>query len=112
MFPTNLSLAPDGRLLIDWSTGQRRSYSVSELRGACPCATCREKRNQPEPEPTPGKAVLLPILTAAEAQPLKLLGMKPVGNYAYGIQFSDGHDTGIFTFELLSQLGRVEPPGG
>jgi DUF971 family protein len=34
--------------------------------------------------------------------------MRPVGNYAYGIQFSDGHDTGIFTLELLGQLGRLE----
>jgi len=31
--------------------------------------------------------------------------MKPVGNYAYTISFSDGHDTGIFTFELLRELG-------
>ena len=26
--------------------------------------------------------------------------MKPVGNYAYSIAFSDGHDTGIFSFEM------------
>jgi len=32
--------------------------------------------------------------------------MKPVGNYAYSIAFSDGHDTGIYTLELLRQLGR------
>jgi DUF971 family protein len=31
--------------------------------------------------------------------------MKPTGNYAYGIEFSDGHDTGIFTLELLRSLG-------
>jgi DUF971 family protein len=33
--------------------------------------------------------------------------MKPIGNYAYAIQFSDGHDTGIYTFELLRRLGQV-----
>jgi len=32
--------------------------------------------------------------------------MDPVGNYAYRILFSDGHDTGIFTLELLRELGR------
>jgi DUF971 family protein len=47
----------------------------------------------------------LPVITAAEARPLELLGMQPVGNYAYTIAFSDGHDTGIFTFELLRELG-------
>jgi DUF971 family protein len=31
-----------------------------------------------------------------------------VGHYAYTIRFSDGHDTGIYTFELLQELGREE----
>jgi DUF971 family protein len=31
--------------------------------------------------------------------------MKPVGNYAYAISFSDGHDTGIYTIEYLRELG-------
>ena len=33
--------------------------------------------------------------------------MKPVGNYAYSIDFSDGHDTGIFTLESLREPGRA-----
>ncbi len=36
--------------------------------------------------------------------------MKPVGNYAYSIEFSDGHDTGIYTFEYLRELGREAGP--
>lgn len=101
--PTKLSLTADDRLLIEWNDGARRSYAYRELREACPCATCREKRSQPPPPPT-----ALPILSAGEAQPLRLLDMRPVGNYAYSITFSDGHDTGIYTFELLRQLGREE----
>ena len=31
--------------------------------------------------------------------------MKPVGHYAYSIDFSDGHDTGIYTLESLRELG-------
>jgi DUF971 family protein len=31
--------------------------------------------------------------------------MAPVGNYAYAIAFSDGHDTGIYTIEYLRELG-------
>jgi len=38
-----------------------------------------------------------------------ILGMKPVGNYAYSISFSDGHDTGIFTLEFLRELGKEVP---
>jgi DUF971 family protein len=92
---------PDGlRLIIYWSDGQRRRYALSELRDACPCATCREKRAKPK------NPLALNVLSPAEAQPLAILGMKPVGRYAYSIEFSDGHDTGIYTLELLRQLGE------
>lgn len=33
--------------------------------------------------------------------------MKPVGAYAYTIAFSDGHDTGIFSYDLLKSLGEL-----
>ena len=70
------------------------------------CATLapapRAARNAPPPAP------LLPVLKPEEARPLKVLGMQPVGNYAYSIEFSDGHDTGIYTFDLLRRLGREE----
>lgn len=103
--PLTMALDPAERLLIDWSDGERRRYTAAELRARCPCATCREKRNQPA-QPAP----LLPVLSAAEARPLKIQGMRPVGNYAYSIDFSDGHDTGIFTLEFLRELGeKVEP---
>jgi len=42
-----------------------------------------------------------------EPRPLTLSGMAPVGNYGFSITFSDGHDTGIYAFELLREL---EPP--
>jgi DUF971 family protein len=97
--PTNLTLVAPNRLRIDWSDGTSREYSVRELRDRCPCATCREKRSHPQPPP------LLPVLSPAETQPLVIRGMSPVGNYAYAIAFSDGHDTGIYTIEYLRELG-------
>jgi len=99
--PQKLSRTDDGKLAIEWSDGQRRVYSYRELREACPCATCREKHTAPAAAPN-----LLPILTPEEARPLAITGMTPVGNYAYSIAFSDGHDTGIYTLELLRELGQ------
>ncbi len=99
--PTALKIVEENKLLIEWSDGTRRRYSFRQLRDHCPCATCREKRSGEQSAPT-----LLPVLSAAEAQPLRIEGMKPVGNYAYSIAFSDGHDTGIFPFELLRELGE------
>jgi DUF971 family protein len=105
--PTRLALAGEDRLLIEWSDGQKREYTLRQLRDQCPCATCREKRSQPpEPPKSEGGLIGLPVLSAAEARPLKILEMKPVGNYAYAIGFSDGHNTGIYTLELLRELGR------
>ena len=35
--------------------------------------------------------------------------MRPVGNYAYSIAFSDGHDTGIYTLDFLAEIGTLMP---
>ena len=99
--PTQLQLVTPDELLITRSDGMQRQIRVRELRDCCPCATCREKRTQQSQSSS-----LLPIITQAEIEPLRILGMKPVGNYAYSIQFSDGHDTGIYTYELLRRLGK------
>jgi DUF971 family protein len=104
--PVKLSRSGNSGLEIQWSDSQRREYSVRELRDACPCASCREKRSQSE-QP----AGLLPILAPSEARPLAIAKMEPVGNYAYSIEFSDGHNTGIYTLELLLQLGRRSQVG-
>jgi DUF971 family protein len=96
--PEKLELAGD-RLRIAWSDGQIREYTFRELRDKCPCATCREKRRAP--------ATLLPVLSPAEAQPLRITGMTPTGSYAYSIDFSDGHNTGIFTLESLREMGEI-----
>jgi DUF971 family protein len=98
--PTKLALIAPDRLRIDWSDGSAREYAARELRDGCPCATCREKRSHPQPPP------LLPVLSAAETQPLVIRAMAPVGNYAYSIAFSDGHDSGIYTIEYLRELGE------
>ena len=99
--PVKLARSGTSGLVIEWSDGQSREYSARELRDACPCASCREKRSQP-PEP----ANLLPLLSLSEARPLAIAKMEPVGNYAYSIEVSDGHNTGIYTLELLRQLGH------
>jgi DUF971 family protein len=97
--PTALEIRDGNRLSIAWNDGTRRDYTFRELRDACPCATCREKRS------ASAKPTLLPVLSAAETQPLKISAMTSVGNYAYSITFSDGHDTGIFTLEFLREHG-------
>jgi DUF971 family protein len=100
--PTELKLVDPTRLQIRWSDGQTRQYAVRELRENCPCASCRERRTAPPPP-----ACALPVLSAAETQPLRIVAMHPTGRYAYSIHFSDGHDTGIFTLHSLREMGEA-----
>lgn len=37
---------------------------------------------------------------------VRITGAEPVGNYAIRLIFSDGHSTGLFTWEYLARLGR------
>lgn len=100
IYPTKLGL--DGNaLVIDWSDGRRRRYGIVELRQSCPCATCSSARAESRP-----------LFDESEFPPAKLAirQMAPVGNYAYKIHFSDGHDTGIYTFDRLQELGETVSP--
>ena len=99
---TALKLTDHNSLEIEWRDGIRLDYPFGVLRKACPCATCREKKRA-EIEKPKG---LLQILSAAETVPLAVSQMRPVGNYAYNINFSDGHSSGLFTIELLREIGK------
>jgi DUF971 family protein len=95
------SLKNDGdALVIEWSDGVVHRILWRTLRTACPCATCRVERAKP-----PQSKPLLAVLKPAEAQPLIPVSMRPIGNYAYAIAFNDGHSSGIYSLDLLRELG-------
>ena len=105
--PTTTDVAPvsitrdgDNAIVITWSDDTTTRWTVAALRKACPCATCREKKRGEEEKKKP---VGLPVLSAAEARPLRIESMRPVGNYAYNIAFSDGHGSGIFSMAMLHE---------
>lgn len=100
--PTPVSLKGDAQALtICWSDGRTHTLPWTRLRENCPCAGCRIKRAEPPP--------MFAILKPEELQPVRATGMRPLGNYAYHIDFSDGHNTGIFSLELLRALGDASP---
>jgi DUF971 family protein len=95
--PVKLAL-DNSVLVIEWNDGLVQDYDPTQLRQYCPCATCSSQRKQAfgdEEEPLPAD----PNVTIED--------MTPIGNYAYKISFSDGHDTGFFTLERLRHLGRM-----
>lgn len=107
--PTQLRRISPAEIEMLWSDGAKMRYRAMLLREKCPCATCRERRRgeQQAQQPETGRRSLaLPVLSAAEAKPLAIERVSPVGNYAYNIALSDGHDSGIFPLELLRQIGQ------
>ena len=87
----------DGAVLLRWADGTEQRLTDRDLRLACQCAQCRDEIS--------GKRLLNP-----EDVPLEtgLTRVWSVGNYAFGMAFSDGHDTGIYTFKALRQLAGTE----
>lgn len=99
--PTGLQLINRTTLRIDWSDGKTLLYDLAELRRHCPCATCADERQRAETHPEPE-----PDDPERPQREMTLLDMRPVGQYAYTIHFSDGHSTGIFTLDFLREFGR------
>ncbi len=80
---------------ISWSNGTDLHLDVVELRRKCPCASCIDEWTR--------QPLLKPDSISEEVRPTKI---KSIGRYAIGIHFSDGHSTGIYTYEYLNQQPR------
>ena len=80
----------DGKMNIVWQDGVHTTYDYWKLRTACPCASCVDE--------VTGEKILDDSAVDKEIHPV---ASAYVGNYALEIRWSDGHDTGIFTFDKL-----------
>jgi DUF971 family protein len=97
--PIRLDLKRDKQLEIDWSDGTKSIYSLSLLRSMCPCASCREHRDKEQQRKT-----LLPILPGNYSGGIRVINASLVGNYALQIEWSDQHDTGIYSWQYLREI--------
>ncbi len=91
--PTAIAQAGPDALRIRWQDGHESLYAVRALRLACRCARCIEEWT--------GRPLLRDTDVAADVRPVTIA---PVGRYGIQIAWSDGHDTGIYTFEVLRAL--------
>ena len=103
VMPVSIQRDGDAAIVIQWSDDTSTRWTAGDLRKSCPCATCREKKRADAKAADASGPRMLPVLSAAEAQPLRIASMRPVGSYAYNIAFTDGHSSGIFPFVLLHQ---------
>jgi len=81
-------------LSILWEDGQRHDFDVRDLRLACSCALCIEEMT--------GRPLLDPKTIRSDVSPQKI---ESKGNYAIQFDWSDGHNSGIYSFKNLRILG-------
>jgi DUF971 family protein len=91
---------------ITWADNHTSHYEFVYLREECPCATCNEKRDQ-EQQHRHSSAKAAPISSSALPMfkpKIRAQSASQVGNYAVQINFNDGHNTGIFSYDHLRSI--------
>jgi DUF971 family protein len=95
--PKSIIRTEKDKLTAEWNDGYKSTIKLSSLRKECPCAQCQtDKLNRKEKT-----FMSLDTFTPGKNELKKL---EQVGNYAVQVQWADGHDTGIYTWELLRQI--------
>jgi DUF971 family protein len=87
---------------ITWADGHSSHYEFAYLRDQCPCATCNDERAKKESTPATN-LLSSPLLPMYKPKP-RAQAATQVGNYAVQISFTDGHSTGIFSYDYLRTL--------
>ncbi len=84
-------------LSIEWEDQQRCILELKTLRTFCPCAVCRG-------ENVMGTVYRIPEMQTYTPGMYELVKIELVGNYAIRLYWQDGHDSGIYDWEMLRQL--------
>jgi DUF971 family protein len=109
--PKSVKRISDSLLEIIWQDNNKISIPSRILRLNCPCASCGEKRGErshstPLTAPTKSKSMLTVVSSDIEREAY-LEQIWGIGNYALGCRWGDGHDSGIYTYELLANLSEI-----
>jgi len=99
--PEHIAISKSKGIKIDWKDGHQSDYPLAYLRDECPCATCTGAHGtEPQKSTYSQPASPFPMFKPA----LKMLGVEPVGGYAIKIDWSDGHSSGIYSWEHLRKI--------
>ena len=93
--PLQIVEESDNELTINWSDDAETKYTASSLRRACPCAQCVNEWT--------GEKMLS---DDSIPEDIHFSHISIVGRYALNFHFSDGHETGIYSFAMLRRLGE------
>ena len=90
----------DSNIAIKWNNNTESFVSTKELRNMCPCANCSGESD------VFGNVYKNNIQESVSnnQQKYKISGYRNIGHYAIRIQWADGHNSGIYSFDLLINL--------
>src|SRR5262245_44033271 len=91
--PRQIKQEDDFYLSIAWGDGHRCRYRAADLRRSCPCAQCVDEWT--------GQRMLKRETVSDQ---ITIGDISIVGRYALSFRWSDGHDTGIYSFRYLRDL--------
>ncbi len=94
--PLQIIEESDSEITIAWSDASETIYQAADLRRQCPCAGCVNEWT--------GERTLKPETVGEN---LSFSSIAVVGRYALNFNFSDGHDTGIFSFKYLREIAGI-----
>ena len=100
--PEHIAISKSKGIKIDWKDGHASDYGLTYLRDKCPCAQCTGAHGTPPRQPESEAASTSPFRMYKPV--LKMLSVEPVGNYAIRIHWSDGHSSGIYSWEHLRNI--------
>ena len=95
--PREIMQESDAGLRVTWADGRACRYNAALLRRLCPCAQCVNEFT--------GERVLR---ADSVADDLTIEDVEIVGRYALTFRWSDGHDTGIYSFRYLREICESE----
>jgi DUF971 family protein len=100
--PEHIAISKSKGIKIDWKDRHRSEYALEYLRDECPCASCTgahgtvPQKSDYSAETSNPFQMYKPVL--------KMLNVEQVGGYAIRIDWSDGHNTGIYSFDHLRRI--------
>jgi DUF971 family protein len=98
----HIAISKSKGIKIDWRDRHRSEFPLEYLRDECPCASCTGAHGT-EPQKTSYSAPSNDPFPMYQPK-LKILNVEPIGAYAIKIDWSDGHNTGIYSFDYLRRI--------
>jgi len=98
--PKTLDISKSSGIQVTWADGHQSSYDLTYLRDNCPCATCTNAHGT-SPQQS-GTSSANPFVMYKQRP--KIVDAEVVGRYAIRILWSDGHNTGIYSYVHLREI--------